>query len=131
MDGNRFDRLVRMGVGDRRDVLRGLLGSAQVAWWLVWSQSGEVVTAGERPDERLQDRTQQRNRQQRNKHSYHNNTKNKRKHKHTEPQGTTNNSNTNESSTNPSAGAGRGGQGGAGLPKPVLRCGCAVLGGLR
>ena len=82
MDSERFDGLVRSfgQTRSRRQTLRGLTGAGALLA-LFAATPGEEATAGERPHERLQDRTPQRNRQQRNtndnkKNKNNNNDKN-------------------------------------------------------
>jgi hypothetical protein len=72
MDPDRFDQLATLvGGGSRRGVLRGLLGSALVAWELVRWEPAEEVAAGEKPVRRVQERTPQRNDKQRTRRHRH------------------------------------------------------------
>ena len=77
MDSERFDVLVRAfgQTRSRRQTLRGLAGVGALLA-LFAATPGEEATAGERPHERLQDRTPQRNRQQRNKNKNNQNNQN-------------------------------------------------------
>jgi hypothetical protein len=79
MDSEWFDGLVRsFGQSrSRRQTLRGLAGAGALLALLV-AKPGEEATAGERPHERLHDRTPQRNRKQRknNQNNQNNNQNN-------------------------------------------------------
>ena len=82
MDSERFDGLVRSfgQTRSRRQTLRGLAGAGALLA-LFAATPGEEATAGDKPVGRLQDRTPQRNRQQRNtndnkKNNNNNNDKN-------------------------------------------------------
>ena len=72
----RFDGLVRSfgQTRSRRQTLRGLAGAGALLALLA-AKSGEEATAGDNPVGRLQDRTPQHNRQQRNKNDNKNDNK--------------------------------------------------------
>ena len=77
MESERFEGLVRSfgQTRSRRQALRGLAGAGALLA-LLSAKPGEEATAGERPHERLHDRTPQRNRQQRNKNDNNKNNNN-------------------------------------------------------